>query len=348
MGALTRRLSVAVVATVLNEAATVGELLASLEGQTRRPDEVVLVDGGSTDGTWQALRRAAAGDPRLRVLRERCNISRGRNLAIAASTAEVVAVTDAGVRLPPHWLEELLRPFAAGCPPDVVGGFFHADARTTFEVALGATTLPLAEEIDPERFLPSSRSVALRRTAWERVGGYPEWLDYCEDLVFDLQLRCAGHRFTFNPRASVYFRPRSTWRAFFLQYYRYARGDAKARLWPLRHLARYAAYLAGPAVLAAALHAARQRRWQQATLCALALFTAGGGYLRRPVRRFAVHSCHWPPRRRLAGLLLLPLLRAWGDLAKMCGYPVGIAWRWRSVRGATSSTTDYDALPTTR
>ena len=36
------------------------------------------------------------------------------------------------------------------------------------------------------------------RAVWERVGGYPEWLDYCEDLVFDLALRHAGCRFAFG------------------------------------------------------------------------------------------------------------------------------------------------------
>ena len=48
------------------------------------------------------------------------------------------------------------------------------------------TTLPDQTDIDPARFLPSSRSVAFRREVFDRTGGYPEWLDYCEDLLFDM------------------------------------------------------------------------------------------------------------------------------------------------------------------
>ena len=75
------------------------------------------------------------------------------------------------------------------------------------------------------------------------MGGYPEWLDYCEDLVFDLALQQSGARFAFAPRAIAWFRPRGSLAAFFRQYYRYARGDGKADLWRARHAIRYAVYL---------------------------------------------------------------------------------------------------------
>ncbi len=47
---------VSVIATVLNEAGSIDLLLDSLAGQTRPPDEVVIVDGGSSDGTRGRLR----------------------------------------------------------------------------------------------------------------------------------------------------------------------------------------------------------------------------------------------------------------------------------------------------
>ena len=81
------------------------------------------------------------------------------------------------------------------------------------------------------------------------AGGYPEWLDYCEDLIFDLRLRDLCSPFAWAPSAVAHFRPRSSLRAFYKQYYRYARGDGKADLWRKRHAIRYATYLLALPVL---------------------------------------------------------------------------------------------------
>ena len=87
LSAVPRPLSIALVCTVLNEAAGFDELLGSIEAQTRQPDEVVIVDGGSTDGTWERLVRWEGRGPRRRALRRPgVNISRGRNEAIRASS----------------------------------------------------------------------------------------------------------------------------------------------------------------------------------------------------------------------------------------------------------------------
>jgi glycosyltransferase involved in cell wall biosynthesis len=310
---------VALCLTVLNEADNLDALFASVAAQTRQPDEIVIVDGGSSDRTLDVIRAwQTRGLPIQLVVQAGANISAGRNAAIARAAAPIIAVTDAGVRLEPHWLASLTVPFDAPDPPDVVSGFFRADPRSAFEVALGATTLPLAEEIRPERFAPSSRSVAFTRAAWEAAGGYPEWLDYCEDLIFDFALQDDGFRFGWAPDALVHFRPRSSPRAFFLQYYRYARGDGKADLWRTRHALRYATYLGLPVGLLAA------RRWPW-LLLPMAL--AGAGYLRRPYRRLWPLLLPLSPAERLVAIGWVPLIRLIGDVAKMLGYPVGWAWR---------------------
>ena len=319
------RQAVSLIATVLNEAASLDGLLDSLLAQTRPPDEVVIVDGGSTDGTREVLERFAdAARLPVKVFSwPGCNIAQGRNMAIAAAQGPIIAVMDAGVRLEKDWLEHLVAPFegTGEDAPDVVSGFFVVDPRSPFEVALGAVTLPQLDEVDPATFNPSSRSVAFCKAAWERVGGYPEWLDYCEDLLFDFALRDAGCTFTFAPRAIVHFRPRPNVRSFAKQYYRYARGDGKADFWRYRHLIRYGTYLgAAPLLMALAL-------WHH-PLWALGLLGGLLAMLRRPLRRV------WPKLRelgwgeRLQVLCWLPILRCMGDLAKMVGYPVGVWWRW--------------------
>ena len=317
-------MKVSVIATVLNEGGTIERLLDSLAAQSRPPDEVIIADGGSTDGTVEALERwAALGRLPLRILHTPgANISAGRNAAIAAAGGEVIASVDAGVRLEEGWLAALVAPFEQGAV-SAVAGWFVADPHTLFETAMGATVLPHRREIKPETFLPSSRSVAFRKAAWEAVGGYPEWIDYCEDLIFDFRLRDLYGPFVFAPEAVVHFRPRSSLRAFFQQYYRYARGDGKADLWRRRHAIRYLTYLvAGPLLLALTLF---HSPWW-----GLALLAGAGAYLATPYRRLGPMLAPYGPLDRLKAMLWVPVIRVVGDVAKMIGYPVGLRWRWRN------------------
>ncbi|MGA7730917.1 MAG: glycosyltransferase family 2 protein, partial [Chloroflexia bacterium] len=209
---------------------------------------------------------------------------------------------------------------------DVVSGFFVPDPRTPFERAMGATVMPALEDIEPDKFLPSSRSVAFRKSAWAKVGGYPEWLDYCEDLVFDMALRDCGMVFAFAPGAVAHFRPRSTLKAFFAQYYRYARGDGKADLWRKRHAIRYTTYAVGPIVLAWAW---AHRDAGAGKLGLLVMLAAGAAYCRRPYARLMPMLRGLSPLSILYALALVPVIRVTGDIAKMMGYPVGVLWRLR-------------------
>lgn len=329
---------VTVISTVLNEGEAIRRLLDSLVAQTRRPDEVVIVDGGSRDNTVAVIETYAERLP-LRVLVEPgANISRGRNVAIAAATSEVIASVDAGVWLESGWLEKLTEPFesanlepthspfairVSARSPQAVAGFFVPDPQTTFELAMGATVLPTLAEVNPATFLPSSRSVAFTKTAWAAAGGYPEWLDYCEDLIFDFRLQEVAGPFGWAPAAVAHFRPRGSLAAFYKQYYRYARGDGKADLWRKRHAIRYATYLAAlPGLLALAL--LHSPAWL------LALLAGAAVYCRTPYRRLRPHLAGLAPRARLAALLLVPVIRVVGDVAKMLGYPAGWLWRLRN------------------
>ncbi len=143
---------VSVIVTVFNEANSIKRLLESLASQTRQPDEVVICDGGSTDGTVQLVRDYAQKHPdrlpKLRVLVEPgASISRGRNVAIAAAHGPLIAATDAGVRLSPQWLEKLIAPWVdapQGNGPQAVAGFFLPDTDNVFTTAMAATVLPPA------------------------------------------------------------------------------------------------------------------------------------------------------------------------------------------------------------
>jgi hypothetical protein len=154
------------------------------------------------------------------------------------------------------------------------------------------------------------------------VGGYPEWLDFCEDLILDFRLRARVGAFAFAPEAVAHFRPRGSIGAFFKQYFLYARGDGKADLFARRHLIRYLTYLVAlPLVVGLGLGVSP---WAWLGLA------AGVAYVVTPYRRLVSQWADLNSAGRLAAALWVPAIRVAGDVAKMTGYLVGLAWRWRN------------------
>jgi glycosyltransferase involved in cell wall biosynthesis len=300
-------MKISLISTVKNCADGVDEFLASLASQTRKPDEVIIVDGGSTDDTAERFER----DGTITLIREPgANISRGRNIALAAASHDFIAVTDADCVLEPNWLEAIVAPLEAGA--DVSMGFYAPVIDGFFQACMAAVNLPLDPgEVNPSTFMPSARSVAYRRDAIEVAGGYPEWLAIGEDMWVNHRWRELDLDLRFTPEAVVHWRLRSGLRDTWLQYFRYARGDAKAGMYPERHALRYGVY-------AGATLALRSKR----PLPKLAALAGAAAYARTPVRRA------WKrlddPGERAVATMTVPMLMMWIDSAKMAGYAAGL------------------------
>ena len=308
-------MKVTLVSTVKDCASSAPVFIASLGAQTRRPDEVVIVDGGSADGTAEAYERA---DDVTVLTEPEANISRGRNVAITAATHDVIAATDADCELDPGWLEAIVAPIEAGA--DVSMGWYEPMLETTFDRCMAAVNLPLdAASVEAARFNPSHRSVAFRREAIEAVGGYPEWLAIGEDMWVDQRWREIGVDMRFAPEAIVRWRLREGLGATWRQYFRYAQGDAQAGMHPERHAVRFGVY----AGLGLAL--ASGRTWPKLLAAAGAL-----AYAREPVRRGWARTDG--PSGRAIATVAVPALMALTDAAKMAGYAVGLAGRVRRPR----------------
>jgi glycosyltransferase involved in cell wall biosynthesis len=299
------RPKVTLIATVLNAGDHLPEFLEAVRSQTRVPDEVVIVDGGSTDRSAQLLH--AAKDITV-VDAPGANIARGRNVALSHATHDVIAVADADCVYGSDWLAELLRPIEAGA--DVSMGWYRPVVASLMDACVTGH-LPLdAGELDASTFLPSARSVAYRRDAIEAVGGYPEWLAIGEDMWVDLRWRERGFDLRLARGAVAGWRPRARLRDTWLQYFRYARGDAHAGMHADRHALRFVVYAGAAAVIGS------RRAWPK-----LLAATGGAAYVRGQVRRTRARLDH--PADKALATVIVPAVVVAIDVAKMAGYAAG-------------------------
>ncbi len=217
---------VAVIVTVLNEEHTLPRLFSALEQQSKKPDEVIIVDGGSADQTHQVLSSWKPNFP-YRWFEHKGNRSQGRNAAISATKSAIIAITDAGCTPEPEWLERITKRLIANdC--DVASGYYSSQAQTNFEKAATAYMLVMPEHINTNLFLPATRSMAIKKAIWKKAGRFDERLSDNEDYAFAKKLQSIGAKMYFERNAVVRWSPPKTWSVFLKQVWRFAYGDCFA------------------------------------------------------------------------------------------------------------------------
>jgi glycosyltransferase involved in cell wall biosynthesis len=240
-------MKISVVIPVRNEEESLPALLDSLFGQTRRPDEIVITDGGSTDSTPQIIEKyIERGAPIHLVTAGMAMPGRGRNLAAQRASSEWLAFTDGGMRVARDWLAGMAER-AEGGDTDVVYGGMDPVVDTFFkECAAIAYVKPPRENGGTYARPQFIASAMMRRSVWQAVGGFPEHLRSAEDLLFMNKVSDAKFRTVFAPDAKVYWNLQPTFWRTFRRFFIYSRHNLKAglaRQWHVNIFAQYAVIL---------------------------------------------------------------------------------------------------------
>jgi glycosyltransferase involved in cell wall biosynthesis len=335
---------VSAIAPMLNEAENVDSFVAGLAAQDWQGElEVLVADGGSTDGSVELLTAAAerAGVP-LRVLPnpERW-VSHGLNACIREASGDLIVRLDCHSRYPPDYLSALA---AAADETRAwnVGGIVVPEGRTPMERAVACAMDSPFGGIGWTRYGAANGRIdvdtvtygAFRPEAFERAGTFDESLVRNQDDEFNARLRRAGGRIVLDPEIRTYYLPRGSLRAVFRQYYEYGFWKVPVMLKHQRALsARSLApivFVGSLALLAAA--APRSATARRLLTLELALYASG-----------ALAAAVASARRRREPAAIVPRIASVFP-AFHVGYGVGMVngWAHALLRGAKPPRGDRD------
>lgn len=220
---------ISLVVPLRDEEHSLEALVGSIKRQTRRPDEVILVDGGSKDQTVALAHALTRSDSRFRVIEAgEATPGRGRNIGIAAAGYDWIALTDAGIELQPDWLAQLSFVIFREPATRIVYGNFEPVTKSFFEQCAALAYVPPQGPHGGGRMRgPFIASALIHRDTWKAVGGFPD-LRAAEDLIFMERLQARGFKIGWAPNAMVRWQLQPTLGTTFRKFVLYSRHNVWA------------------------------------------------------------------------------------------------------------------------
>ncbi len=244
------------ISTVYNEEKSISEFIKSINEQSVYPDEIIIVDGGSTDQTVEILQENLSKLLNFKIIIDKtCSkkyskgpIAKGRNVAILNATYENILVTDAGCVLDKEWVKEMKRPFLEN-RADIVSGWYKAKITNSFQTEIADIFCPPIEKINTQKFLPSSRSLGFKKKLWREAGGYPENSYTAEDTLFDLKIFSLTDNIVFNEKAFVYWEVPKDNNELVTKLYQYGYGEGQQKIFLMKNFLRLSLLIFFPILL---------------------------------------------------------------------------------------------------
>nr|WP_221376612.1 glycosyltransferase family 2 protein [Actinoplanes polyasparticus] len=227
--------AVSVLVPVFNEASHIEASLARICDQ-KVPGglEILVIDGGSTDGSREIVEKVSARDQRIRVLANPARqIPTALNIGLRAARGSYIARMDAHSLYPPEYLAVGVSRLQAGDVAWVSGPALAAgDGRWSRRVSIALNT-PMGiggatfRKAGPEREVDTGFTGILHRTTLENVQGWDEDWPVNEDGELAARVRATGGRIVCLPEMAATYVPRNSLPSLARQYWRYGQYRAK-------------------------------------------------------------------------------------------------------------------------
>lgn len=210
-------MDVAVIIVNWNSGLLLRDCLASLCKQTLQPDQVIVVDNASSDGSADCV--SELKDYRLIRADTNLGFAAGNNLALRQTQAKYVVLLNPDTCADPSWLENLVR--AANAYPESAAFGSRQMLMDTPDYVDGTgdvvhvsglvwrhrhgRKIQSSDLVPREIFSPCAAAALYRKAAIDAVGGFDEsYFCYVEDVDLGFRLQLVGFRARYVPDALVF------------------------------------------------------------------------------------------------------------------------------------------------
>jgi GT2 family glycosyltransferase len=227
-----------IIVAVRNEVDHIEECIHAVFNQDYRgPYEVIVVDGMSTDGTFELLQKLQKSYQFKVITNQKINAAAGRNLGINNASGDYVAFIDGDAIATRDWLTQIQKAFensnSAGVGgPDLLPENTNATAHVigiimTSPFARGGKLNPstqhaLMEEEQYVEHIPTC-NVCFKKEILQKIGMFDEAFVKGQDLELNYRIIKAGYKLYYSPKIQVLHYRRQTIKEFSQQIYKWAK-----------------------------------------------------------------------------------------------------------------------------
>lgn len=206
-----------VIIPAYNEEKYIGKTLEGLKRLHTKPDELIVMDGGSSDGTAIIAKKYGA---RV-IVEKRRGIGLAREIGLENSTSDIVAYTDADTIVNPYWLDKIIANLTKPGVVATYGGYkvTHED-EGHFYINFINFLNPILNKITSffGLHLGGGQNIAFIRKKAIEVGGFPKKFRSVEDFEMLKRLSKVGkvyyddNNYVYSSGRRAYEGPKFVWR----------------------------------------------------------------------------------------------------------------------------------------
>lgn len=216
-----------IIVPVYNRPDEIAELLESVDKQTFRDFELILVEDGSTRKSDTLVEAYKDKFPITYIDRENQGPSLARNTGMESANGEYFLFVDSDCILPHQWMEMIIQELKTrpvdcfGGPDRAAGSFNDVQKAISFSMTSFLTTGGIRGGLrHVDKFYPRSYNMGISRKLYREMGGFPVTrMHPGEDMVFSIELMKRGYKTALFNSAYVYHKRRTTLKQYLKQVY---------------------------------------------------------------------------------------------------------------------------------